>query len=75
MHSRWAVALSTREDPSLAYHPMGRESILTPVTWNHGEWPIFDTAEGIMEGWPRPDPADIKGDGFATPGTICIGYY
>lgn len=46
---------------------MGRESVLTPVTWNQGEWPVFDAVEGLMEGWPRPDPADIKGEGFVTP--------
>lgn len=58
------MALATREDtPTSAYHPMGRETVLTPVTWDKGEWPIFNTVEGIMDGWGRPSMSDIKGNG------------
>ncbi|KAL4904336.1 hypothetical protein BDW74DRAFT_168384 [Aspergillus multicolor] len=59
----WAVALSTRNDPPNDYHPMGRETVLTSVTWETGEWPVFTAVEGVMEG---PIPAaslDVQGDG------------
>lgn len=41
---RWAVALATRSGPEYLYYPMGRETIITPVTWEEGEWPVFDPA-------------------------------
>ncbi|EHA21627.1 hypothetical protein ASPNIDRAFT_132396, partial [Aspergillus niger ATCC 1015] len=59
----WAVALATREDTTHDYHPMGRETVLTPVTWETGEWPVFSIVEGEMEGWARPPAGSIAGDG------------
>ncbi|KIA75762.1 Glycoside hydrolase [Aspergillus ustus] len=60
----WAVALATRSDASSAYHPMGRETVLTPVTWKRGDWPVLDPVEGEMEGWPLPKQSlNVKGDG------------
>lgn len=52
----WATALATRSGPHMTHYPMGREAILTPVTWGEGQWPVFDPVFGLMEG-PLP-----KGD-------------
>ena len=47
----WAVALSTRSGPDFLNYPMGRETIMTPVTWKEGDWPIFQNVTGIESGW------------------------
>lgn len=65
----WASALAVRaggsygEDPGPYFGnlPMGRETVLTPVTWEEGEFPIFSPVKGKMEGWPLPDEAFISG--------------
>lgn len=49
----WGVALATRSGPDHQYYPMGRETVLYPVTWND-EWPILDPVYGHMEGWQNP---------------------
>ena len=49
----WATALATRSGVSLTNYPMGREAVLTPVTWEEGEWPVFSPVRGVMEG-PLP---------------------
>ncbi|CAI7636517.1 unnamed protein product [Penicillium bialowiezense] len=52
----WGVALSTRGGPkhyNESVYPMGRESVLYPVSWPHGEWPIADPVTGNMRG-PLP---------------------
>ncbi len=60
----WAVALSTRSGPEWMNYPMGREAVLTPVTWNAGKWPVMDTIHGVQQGWPLPKPnKDFKGIG------------
>lgn len=46
----WAVALAVREAPDTST-PMGRETVLTPVTWNAGEWAVFTNVSGAMNGW------------------------
>lgn len=33
---------------------MGRESVLFPVTWEEGEWPVASQVRGVMSGWPLP---------------------
>ncbi|ORX91012.1 beta-xylosidase [Clohesyomyces aquaticus] len=59
----WAVALSVRQGPDGSY-PMGRETSLTPVTWNKGEWPIFQNVTGHMSGWyPEPKNPVEGGEG------------
>ncbi|KAF4476575.1 Xylosidase/arabinosidase [Colletotrichum fructicola Nara gc5] len=60
----WGVALSTRSGPEWVYFPMGRETVLTAVTWRDGEWPQMSPIQGKMSGWPMP-PAnlDIEGSG------------
>ncbi|KAF0321553.1 hypothetical protein GQ607_011223 [Colletotrichum asianum] len=60
----WGVALSTRSGPEWVYFPMGRETVLTAVTWREGEWPQMSPIQGKMSGWSMP-PAnlDVEGSG------------
>ncbi|KAL4863078.1 hypothetical protein BDV12DRAFT_206834 [Aspergillus spectabilis] len=46
----WGVALSTRSGPEWERYPMGRETILTPATWEEGGWPVLKQVEGVMRG-------------------------
>lgn len=63
-HSRWAVALSTRSGPDYLHFPMGRETVMTPVSWPKGEFPTFSPITGKVSGWPMPPAtADIRGVG------------
>ncbi|KAF2706328.1 glycoside hydrolase family 43 protein [Pleomassaria siparia CBS 279.74] len=54
----WGVALSTRSGPEYTTYPMGRETVLTNVTWEDGgssSWPIFnEPIEGVMHAWELP---------------------
>ncbi|KAK9422274.1 putative Glycoside hydrolase family 43 protein [Seiridium unicorne] len=60
----WGVALSTRSGPEWEVYPMGRETVLYPVTWEEGEWPVLQPVQGIMSGWPLPPTTrDVPGDG------------
>lgn len=60
----WGMALATRSGPEYKIYPMGRETVLFPVTWRTGEWPILQPVEGRMSGWPMPKPTrEIAGDG------------
>ena len=59
----WAVALSTRSGPAWEIYPMGRETVLVPVTWEEGEWPILDPVRGRMSGPLPPLNRNIKGSG------------
>ncbi|KAI4603952.1 hypothetical protein KJ359_000074 [Pestalotiopsis sp. 9143b] len=49
---------------------MGRETVLTSVTWEEGEFPIFTPISGEMSGWQLPpEVLDIPGSGpFITEG-------
>lgn len=43
---------------------MGREAVLTPVTWNDDDWPVFSQIRGIMSAWDLPPPAqNLPGSG------------
>ncbi|KAF2657932.1 glycoside hydrolase family 43 protein [Lophiostoma macrostomum CBS 122681] len=56
----WGVALSTRSGPEYVTYPMGRETVLTNVTWPNGSWPIFnDPIEGTMQGWTLPQASGV----------------
>lgn len=45
---------------------MGRETVLAPVTWNTGEWPVWTNVSGVMSGWTLPEvDTDIEGSGYA----------
>ncbi|KAL4804418.1 glycosyl hydrolase [Aspergillus unguis] len=63
----WGVALATRSGPEWTIYPMGRETVLFPVTWAQGDFPIMEPVRGYMEGpLPRPDlhvPGDQWVDG------------
>lgn len=60
----WGVALATRSGPEWKVYPMGRETVLFPVTWEDGEWPVMDRlVHGTMEGPLPPVNKDIPGDG------------
>ncbi|KAK8116176.1 beta-xylosidase [Apiospora sp. TS-2023a] len=70
----WAVALANRagsgrryaEDPYNANFPMGRETVLTPVTWPEGGWPEFAPISGNMKGdFALPQIAADDDDAFA----------
>ncbi|KAH7066293.1 glycosyl hydrolase [Paraphoma chrysanthemicola] len=63
--SWWGMALATRSGPEYKVYPMGRESVLFPVTWEEGEWPVLQPVRGNMSGWPSM-PAmslDVPGSG------------
>ncbi|KAK1505763.1 beta-xylosidase [Colletotrichum abscissum] len=60
----WCVALGTRSGPEWRNFPMGRETVMTSVTWNEGGWPYFTPIEGKMSGWEMPlENLDIEGPG------------
>ncbi|KAF9875965.1 hypothetical protein CkaCkLH20_06411 [Colletotrichum karsti] len=60
----WSVALSTRSGPEWVYFPMVRETVLTAVTWEEGEWPYMTPIQGKMSGWEMPKTnLDIEGPG------------
>lgn len=50
----WGVTLATRSGPSFVNYPMGRETVLYPVSWPAGEWPsLAHEVSGLMDG-PLP---------------------
>ncbi|KAL3467636.1 glycosyl hydrolase [Aspergillus heterothallicus] len=49
----WGVALATRSGPEWRVYPMGRETVLFPVTWEEGQWPVLGAVRGKMAG-PLP---------------------
>ena len=54
----WGVALSTRSGPSYLNYPMGRETVLTPVSWPSGsDFPIWSPISGTTSSWPLPNPS------------------
>lgn len=50
----WGVALSTRSGPEYTVYPMGRETVLAPVTWYEDGWPVWTNISGTVSGWPLP---------------------
>ncbi|KAJ9130760.1 Xylosidase [Pleurostoma richardsiae] len=53
----WAIALATRSGPAWENYPMGRETVLTPVRWEKGGWPVLEPIRGQMHG---PVPAATR---------------
>ncbi|KAH7111199.1 glycosyl hydrolase [Dactylonectria macrodidyma] len=51
----WGCALSTRSGPDWTIYPMGRETVLFPVSWPKGKWPTMAPVRGHMTG-PLPPP-------------------
>ncbi|KAF2733436.1 xylosidase : arab-like proteininofuranosidase [Polyplosphaeria fusca] len=73
----WGVALATRSGPEYVNYPMGRETVLTNVTWDNGSWPIFQNPiQGTMRGWQLPKIVqNLPGDGpFVTEGDVNIQF-
>lgn len=50
----WVVATTTRSGPKSTHYPMGRESVLVPVSWDEGAWPVASPVRGTMTG-PLPN--------------------
>ncbi|KAI3401507.1 hypothetical protein diail_10941 [Diaporthe ilicicola] len=50
----WGVALATRSGPGDTYYPMGRETVLTAVTWEEGQFPVWTNISGQESGWAMP---------------------
>ncbi|BCS19862.1 uncharacterized protein APUU_20294A [Aspergillus puulaauensis] len=61
----WGTALATRSGPAWRIYPMGRETVLFPVRWEEGGWPILEPVQGRMSGWQLPNPSNnsIGGNG------------
>ncbi|KAJ6618881.1 xylosidase : arab-like proteininofuranosidase [Mycena sp. CBHHK59/15] len=59
----WGVALSTRSGPEYISYPMGRETVLTNVTWAKDDWPVFQNVSGIVDGPILPPRPNIRGHG------------
>jgi beta-xylosidase len=59
----WSSALAWRSGSEGKTYPMGREMVLTPVTWKEGDWPSFAPVRGVYEGWYLAPSKDIPGDG------------
>lgn len=66
----WGVALATRGGPQYINYPMGRETVLTAVTWTEDEFPVFTPIAGKQSGWAFPSvDTDLPGSGpFITDG-------
>ncbi|KAJ3536506.1 hypothetical protein NM208_g5690 [Fusarium decemcellulare] len=64
----WGVALSMRlgaeivNGEQMFLSPMGRETVLYPVTWRENEWPILSPVRGEISAWPLPSQ-DAAGSG------------
>lgn len=57
--NRWCVALSVRSGPKNLNWPMGRETVLTNVTWTNGSWPVFQPVRGEIQ---APLPPEVHQD-------------
>lgn len=44
----WGVALATRSGPEYVNYPMGRETVLFPVSWTEDDWPRPEPVRGQM---------------------------
>ncbi|KAI0103991.1 glycosyl hydrolase [Nemania sp. FL0031] len=66
----WGVALSTRAGPEYLNFPMVRETVMVPVTWKEGDFPVWSPVRGVMSGWAMPRAnKEIPGAGpFITEG-------
>lgn len=61
----WGIALSIRQGPPgyTGSYPMGRETVLYPVTWPENGWPQCEPVRGRMRG-PLPRKSrKVPGDG------------
>ncbi|KAF7944366.1 hypothetical protein EAE96_010763 [Botrytis aclada] len=59
----WSAALGWRSGPEAVTYPMGRETVISPVTWNDGEFPIFTPLRGVESAWTISESQYVPGDG------------
>lgn len=59
----WGVALAKRSGPDYKLYPMGRETVLFPITWQEDDWPIFGAVDGEMTGPLPAKNLNITGTG------------
>lgn len=59
----WSSALAWRSGPGVVNYPMGREMIVTSVSWAVGEWPTFSPVRGEVNGWNPATGKDVPGCG------------
>lgn len=58
------MALSVRGGDDYVHFPMGRETVMAPASWGEGEFPVIDSIQGTMQGWPMPEEnLDVDGIG------------
>lgn len=58
------MALSTRSGPDYLNYPMGRETIMVPVTWKDDKFPVWSPLNGHMSGWEFPKGnVEVEGSG------------
>lgn len=62
----WGVALAMRADLANSAVPMGRETVLYPVTWTNESWPLTSQVRGVMSGWSLPAPSVSRSPDLAT---------
>lgn len=60
----WGMCLAIRSGKEYLNYPMGRESVLFPVTWEKDDWPVLQPVQGRMSGWSLPPTdLDLPGEG------------
>ncbi|KAL3481893.1 glycosyl hydrolase [Aspergillus californicus] len=69
----WGVALATRSGAEWRVYPMGRETVLFPVSWEEGAWPVLGAVKGRMEGWSLPVLGEEEGWGIPGEGAFVDG--
>ncbi|OBT96091.1 hypothetical protein VE01_06783 [Pseudogymnoascus verrucosus] len=50
----WGAALATRSGSGFEVSLMGRETVMFPVSWLEGGWPVADPVRGEMSWWNLP---------------------
>ncbi|KFX89152.1 hypothetical protein V490_07202 [Pseudogymnoascus sp. VKM F-3557] len=70
----WGAALSTRSGSDFAIYPMGRETVLYPVSWPEGGWPVAEPVRGEMSGWHRPAVAPPRPDEIVVDGADVVDF-
>jgi len=59
----WGMALATRSGSEFETFPMGRETVLFPVSWDANGWPVFSQVRGVMSGPLPPRNREAPGIG------------
>ncbi|KAF2135253.1 glycoside hydrolase family 43 protein, partial [Aplosporella prunicola CBS 121167] len=74
----WAVALAMRSGPTLKNYPMGRETVLIPLRWAEGEFPVLAGSSGVqgsMRGpLPRAQSKILRGEGAYHDAPDAVGF-